>query len=139
TPTGTGTFQVRISAISYSEITLDNIAILPPAMDKKLGTIVLESTTTSLDAVEIVAEKMAMQLSMDKKTFNVDKDLNAIGGTATDVLQNIPSVSVDNDGNVSLRGKSNVTILIDGKPATLLGSDAAAALQSLPSSSIESV
>src|SRR6185312_11837073 len=76
---------------------------------------------------------------VDKKVFNVEKNTTTAGGSASDVLQNVPSVSVDVDGTVSLRGKSDVTILIDGKPATLLGTDAASALQSLPAASIESV
>jgi len=80
-----------------------------------------------------------MEMKVDKKVFNVEKNITTAGGSAADVLQNVPSVSVDADGNLSLRGKSDVTVLIDGKPATLLGSDVASALQSLSANSIESV
>src|SRR5690606_21978292 len=93
----------------------------------------------ALDEVVVTSERPLMEMGIDKKVFNVDKNITSTGGSATDVLQNVPSVSVDVDGAVSLRGKSNVTILIDGKPATLLGGDEQTALQSLPASSIDQV
>ncbi len=139
TPTGTGTFSLKISAISFTEKILENITLQTGSMKTDLGTITLQGSAHRLEGVEVVSERAAMELSMDKKTFNVERNITSAGGTATDVLQNVPSVSVDNDGNLSLRGRSNVTLLIDGKPATLLGSDAATALQSLPASGIESV
>jgi len=77
-------------------------------------------------------------MSIDKKVFNVEKNITATGGSATDVMKNIPSLAVDVDGDILLRGKET-TLLIDGKPATLLGGDVAAALQSLPAASIQSI
>ncbi|KXK42306.1 MAG: TonB-dependent receptor [Bacteroidetes bacterium OLB11] len=76
---------------------------------------------------------------MIKKTFNVDKNITAVGGTAEDILRNVPSVSVDLDGNVSLRGKDGVNLLVDGKPSSMFGNDVATALQNIPAASIESV
>ncbi len=139
TNTGTGTFILRISAIGLDQKTIPNIQLTVDAPDKNLGKIKVSSGATKLKEVSIVGERPIMEMKVDKKVFNVEKNTTTAGGSASDVLQNVPSVSVDVDGAVSLRGKQDVTILIDGKPATLLGTDAASALQSLPASSIESV
>lgn len=138
-PTGTGSFILSISAIGLKSRFIPNIQVGPGSMKKNLGNIKASASTNNLKEVDIVAEKPIMQMDVDKKVFNVEKNITTAGGSATDVLSNVPAVSVDVDGNVSLRNNSNVTILIDGKPATLLGSDQASALQSLPASSIESV
>ncbi len=137
-PTGTGSFLLRIEAMGYAK-KIVGFDITADAQDKKLGKVKLSASEKSLKEVSVVGEKNVMELRVDKKVFNVDKNTTTAGGSATDVLQNVPSVSVSTDGSVSLRGKSDVTILIDGKPATMLGSDVTSALQSLPASSIESV
>ncbi len=137
-PTGIGSFRLRIESIGMSTkfVAVD---ITSNAPDKKLGKIKMSQTENKLGQVDIVGEKAVMELKVDKKVFNVEKNTTTAGGSATDVLQNVPSVSVDVDGNVSLRGKTDVTILIDGKPSTMLGTDVTSALQSLPAGSIESV
>ncbi|XZF13240.1 TonB-dependent receptor domain-containing protein [Chitinophagaceae bacterium MMS25-I14] len=137
-PTGTGKFRLRISALGFQEKNID-VIISADAPEKDLGKIALAATATRLKEVEITGERPVMEMSVDKKVFNVEKNITTAGGSASDVLSNVPSVSVDVDGNVSLRGKGNVTILIDGKPATLLGGDAVSALQTLPAASIQSV
>lgn len=138
-PVGTGTFSLRISALGYDTKTVDGISLTSDAPDKNLGTIRMAAAQQQLKEVEVTGERPVMEISAEKKTFNVEKNITTAGGSASDVLQNVPSVSVDADGGVSLRGKGNVTILIDGKPATMLGGDNASALQSLPASSIQSV
>ena len=75
----------------------------------------------SLDVVEIIAERTTVEIKLDKKIYNVGKDLTVRGGTVSDVLDNVPSVAVDVEGNVSLRGQENVRILINGKPSGLVG------------------
>ncbi len=137
-PTGLGDFLLRVESIGVTT-RFFNVSITADKPERNMGSISLSATSTSLKQVDIVAEKPVVQLKVDKKVFNVEKNITSSGGSATDVLQNVPSVSVGTDGDVSLRGKSGVTILIDGKPATMLGSDVASALQSLPASSIESV
>ena len=137
-PTGIGSFRLRIESIGAATKNI-TVSITAAAPDKNLGTIKLDATENKLSEVDVIGEKPIMELKVDKKVFNVEKNTTTAGGSAADVLQNVPSVSVDADGNVSLRGKSDVTILIDGKPATLLGSDVASALQSLPASSIDNV
>ena len=137
-PTGLGSFLVHVESVGIASKWLA-VTVTADAPDKNLGTIVLTSTESKLKDVSVIGEKPIMELKVDKKVFNVEKNTTTAGGSATDVLQNVPSVSVDADGTVNLRGKSDVTILIDGKPSTLLGSDVQSALQSLPASSIESV
>ncbi|MEI8279692.1 MAG: TonB-dependent receptor [Bacteroidota bacterium] len=137
--TGIGVFRLRITAIGFSDRNINDIQITAAAPEKNMGPIKLSASSQTLKEVQVTGERAMMEMSVDKKTFNVEKNITSAGGSAGDVLQNVPSVSVDVDGNVSLRGKDNVTILIDGKPATMFGGDVASALQSLPASSIESV
>ena len=81
-----------------------------------VGKIKIKTNATTLKEATIVAERSMVEYKLDKRVVNVDKNIVTGGGTATDVLENVPSVTVDNDGNVSLRGSSNVKVLIDGKP-----------------------
>src|SRR5690554_739634 len=87
----------------------------------------------------ITTEKTTVQIKLDKKTYNVGQDLTVRGGTVSDVLDNIPSVSVDVEGNVALRGNENVNILITQKPSGLVGINSTDALRQLPAKSIERV
>lgn len=138
-PTGTGSFKLRISGIGINQQEIPGIKITPNEPEKNLGNITVATNAQALGTVEVVAERAVVEMNIDKKVFNVEKNTTATGGSAADVLQNVPSVQVDGEGNVSLRGKSGVNILIDGKPATLLGSDVASALQSMPASSIANI
>lgn len=101
-----------------------------------LGNIYLTPTANELGEVEVVSRKAPVQYKIDKKVISVDKQLTAASGTAVDVLENQPSIQVDIDGNVTLRGSSGFTVLIDGKPTILDPSDA---LRQIPSSSIENI
>ena len=134
-----GVYALKINTLGYSNYTSANILVTSLDTLIKIGSIKLKQQSKNLNVVEVKAEKSMMQMDIDKRVFNVEKNTTTSGGSAADVLQNVPSVAVDLDGNVSLRGKGNVTILIDGRPSTMLGSDVAAALQSLSASSIESV
>jgi outer membrane receptor protein involved in Fe transport len=133
-----GSYLLRINVLGFKERFIDHIEITKTALEKKLGKITISSSSQALKEVEIVGEKNMVELSADKKVFNVEKNITAVGGSATDVLKNIPTLSVDVDGDILLRGKET-TLLIDGKPATLLGGEVADALQSLPASVIQSV
>jgi len=134
-----GTYNIKVSGIGIDAKTVSNVTVAPNERVKKLGNITVTSSNKMMKEVQITAERAMMEMHVDKKVFNVEKNITTAGGSASDVLQNVPSVSVDVDGNVALRGKSNITVLIDGKPATLLGGDVASALQSLPAASVESV
>jgi outer membrane receptor protein involved in Fe transport len=104
-----------------------------------LGAISLTVTTENLEEVVVQGEKTIMELSLDKRIFNVGKDLANTGGTASDILMNLPSVAVDPDGNVRLRGSSNVRILIDGKPSGLVSFKGSSGLRQLPANMVDRV
>ena len=137
-PTGLGKFYLKIESLGAATRFI-NVSVTADSAERNLGKIKITADEKVLKEASIVGSKPTVELKVDKKVFNVEKNITSSGGSATDVLQNVPSVSVDVDGNVSLRGKSGVTILIDGKPATMLGSDVTSALQSLPAASIENV
>ncbi len=134
--TPVGNYAISIEFISFKAIKI-------PAQNynanKNLGTFQLKDDTNSLDEVVIIAEKTTVDIRLDKKVFNIGKDLSIRGGNASDVLGNVPSVQVDVEGNVSLRGNDNVTILIDGRPSALVGINGAEALRQIPAEAIERV
>ncbi len=122
--------------LKYAGLTNDTILLQQQSGDVKLGTITMQ-TIAELEAVEIVGQKAAMEYHLDKRVFNVGSDLNNQGANAVDVLENIPSITVDAEGNVSLRGNSNVRILIDGKMSGFASS--ADALKQLQADNIEKI
>ena len=134
-----GRFRLEVAFMGYGTMQSQPITLSPQNPVADAGTInIVLSSKTMLD-VNITAEKGDFQNSIDKKVYNVDKNIINIGGTATDVLQNIPSVNVDMDGNVSLRGSNNVTVYIDGKPSGMTGGDRQAVLQQIPANAIEQI
>ncbi|WP_409012524.1 TonB-dependent receptor domain-containing protein [Dyadobacter sp. Leaf189] len=144
----TGGFIVDISAgnyyalsefIGYKPQFTSNVRLTAANSPFDLGLIKVSPSARTLDEVTVQAEKSTMELSLDKKIFNVGKDLANAGGTAVDILTNVPSVAVDVEGNVSLRGSGNVRILIDGKPSGLVSIKGASGLQQLQGSMIERV
>jgi outer membrane receptor protein involved in Fe transport len=104
----------------------------------RAGQFILATESESLEEVLVVGEKNQMELKLDKRVFNVGKDIQNVGGNATDILENLPSITVDIEGNVSLRGSENVRILINGKPSGLVGSDNSG-LRQIQASMIERV
>lgn len=131
-----GTYRLSVQFLSYAEKQFNDLSLSADNPQHRLGDVKLAPDEETLQAVEVQGEKMEMQLSLDKKVFNVADNLATKGGSATDVLENIPSISVDVEGNVSLRGSENVRVLIDGKPSGLTG---ASALRQLPADMIERV
>ncbi len=122
--------------IGYDKTTIGDIKITPSQKVVDLGTINLKLASTNLQGVEVNADKDRVEFKIDKKVVNVSQDLMGSSGSAVAVLENIPSVNVDIEGNVSLRGSSSFTVLIDGRPSVLTGSDA---LQQIPASSIDRI
>ena len=140
-----GTFEIRlgpdhfmltISFLSYNnqvqEIDMRN-------GDLDLGSIKLLPKTELIDEVVIKGEKGYMEMKLDRRVYNVGKDPNNAGSNAQEILETVPSVEVDVDGTVSLRGSENVRILVDGKPSGLTGISTQDALRQLPGSLIEKV
>lgn len=136
----TGTFTFKISFVGYQTMVRDNVAITAATGTLNFGDIKMNTAKGNvLSEVTVTGQKQGMQMGIDKKIFSVDQSVISEGGSASDLLQNVPSVSTDMDGNVSLRGSSGVRVLIDGKPSLIAGGNVAQILQSIPASSIESV
>ena len=131
-----GMYNISVEYISYQTFK-KNRQLLRSNTD--LGTIQLSLDVAQLEEVEVIAERTTVELRLDKKIYNVGQDLTVSGGTVSDVLDNVPSVSVDVEGNVQLRGNDDVRILINGKPSALTGLNSTDALRQLPAESIEKV
>ncbi|MCC7231417.1 MAG: TonB-dependent receptor [Bacteroidia bacterium] len=134
-----GKLSLRITCIGFTTQTAGPFVINPAHQEVDAGIVKINTSAAKLKEVDITADRPDFINSIDRKVYNVEKDIVNTGGTVTEVLQNIPSVTVDIDGNVSLRGSENVTILIDGKPSGILGGDKKAVLDQLPASAIEQV
>ena len=131
-----GRYTITTEYISF-ESNVNEGVILREITD--LGTIALGISVDALDEVELVAERTEVEIRLDKRVYNVGRDITVRGGSVSDVMDNIPSVSVDVEGNISLRGNDNVRILINGKPSGLVGLSGPDALRQLPAESIEKV
>ena len=135
-PIPQGIYDVSVEYFSFENIKKLNINF---NQDTNLGTLKMNSDLQALDAVDIIVDKTTVEIKLDKKIYNVGRDLTIRGGSVSDVLDNIPSVSVDIEGNVALRGNGNVRILINGKPSGLVGLNSTDALRQLPADAIEKV
>ena len=131
-----GNYNVRAEFISFKTVTIPQKVF---NADSNLGTIQMEADVAQLNEIEVVAEKSTVEIKLDKRVYNVGKDMMVKGGTVSDVLDNVPSVTVDAEGTVALRGNENVKILIDGKPSGLAGINIADALKLLPADAVEKV
>ncbi|PJJ08508.1 outer membrane receptor for ferrienterochelin and colicin [Flavobacterium sp. 1] len=129
-----GVYDITIEFISFKSISIKAKNITEKT---SLGTIGLEEDASQLNEVVVRAEKSSVEIKLDKKVYNVGQDMMVRGGTVSDVLDNVPSVSVDTEGNVSLRGSDNVRILIDGRPSYAV--NIAEALRQLPADAIDKV
>jgi len=137
-PVKPGTYNLNIQFIGYEALNQPNITV-EKGKFTNLKNLQLSESQQQLEEVVIEAERTQMELKLDKKVFNVGKDMSNLGGTASDVLDNLPSVTVDAEGNVELRGSSNVQVLIDGKPSGIIGLGGTDALRQLQGDIIESV
>lgn len=131
-----GKYFLKISYVGYNPKLISNINVSNNNSYFDLGTIKLEKSAFELEAAEVQGDKVGEEFHLDKKVINVSQNLNVKGGTALDVLENQPSVRVDPDGTVYLRGSSSFKILVNGKPYPLQGSDA---LKQIPANSIENI
>ncbi|MHB8337278.1 MAG: TonB-dependent receptor [Ignavibacteriaceae bacterium] len=129
-------YYLYIQFIGYARKKIDKISISKSNLNLDLGNIYLKPTAITLQNVVVEGKRSPISYQLDKKVIDVSQMQTAISGTAADVLQNIPSVSVDIDGNVSLRGSTNFTVLINGRPSVMSAQDA---LQQIPASSIQNI
>ncbi|MDR5590422.1 TonB-dependent receptor domain-containing protein [Christiangramia sediminicola] len=131
-----GTYNIIVEFISYETKEFNNRLI---DKDVNLGTIKLGLGSENLDEVVVRAETTQVDVRLDKKIYNIGKDLTTAGGTVSDALNNVPSISVDIEGGISLRGNENVRILINGKPSAMAGFGSTDVLGQLPAEAIERV
>lgn len=135
-----GRFYLKISFIGYNNTIVNNIRINPQTPEVNAGTLKLSAgNEMTTKVIEVEAEVNPFENQLDKKVYNVEKTIVSESGSAVDVLKNVPSVTVDADGNVSLRGSSNVKILINGRPSAMLGNDPSSVLEQIPSKMIETI
>ena len=134
-----GSYELQIQFLTYRSKTIQITISSNDPNRINLGQLILDQDTKELDEVVVQSERTQMELQLDKKVYNVGKDLSNLGGSAADILDNLPSVAVDVDGNVGLRGSNNVKILIDGKPSGLVGLSSSDALRQLQGNLIERV
>ena len=104
-----------------------------------IGTIEMEVATNTLDEVKVTSKKAMLNTSIDRKVYNTSQDIMAQSGSASDILRNVPSVEVDIEGNISLRGSGEMMILINGRPSPLMGKNKAEVLQQIPANTIERI
>ena len=131
-----GKYYLIANFIGYKKTIVNDIKITPKQKVVNIGEVALIPAVNQLTEVSIEAERKHVEYKIDKKIVNVSQDISASDGTAADVLENVPSVETDIDGNVSLRGSTNFTVLIDGKPSVLSADDI---LHQIPASSIENI
>ncbi|MCC9066267.1 TonB-dependent receptor domain-containing protein [Flavobacterium piscisymbiosum] len=129
-----GTYDIKVEFISFKASEIKGRTIQG---DTNLGVVNLSEDAAQLNEVVVRAEKSTVEIKLDKKVYNVGQDMMVKGGTVSDVLDNVPSVSVDTEGNVSLRGSDNIRILIDGRPSNAI--NVAEALRQLPADAIDKV
>jgi iron complex outermembrane recepter protein len=134
-----GSYYVKVMQVGFVPYFSQTFVLSEANKELRLPKVLLAKDNKVLKTVNIVAEKADYQNGLDKKVYNVDKNITNAGGTATDVLQNIPSVNVDMDGKVSLRGSEQIRILIDGKLSGITATNPQAALQQMPASMIEQI
>ncbi|MCD6365996.1 MAG: TonB-dependent receptor, partial [Bacteroidales bacterium] len=132
-----GKYYLKVDFIGYKSKIIPGIKVMPKMPTVFLGDIGYEPSVNKLDEVTISDSKSLVEYKLDKKIINVEQDISSIGGNAIDVLKNVPSIQVDMDDNVSIRGSSNITILIDGKRSAFASSSDV--LQQIPTSAIASI
>lgn len=131
-----GKYVLRVSFVGYNTL---SIPLNVTNKELNIGKIKLTEDSKALSEIQVIGQGTQMRFEIDKKVFSVDQNIAAAGGSATEVLQNIPSVDVDNEGNVSLRNNSSVEVWINGKPSGLTAENRAQILQQMPAESIESI
>src|SRR5688572_13460193 len=135
----TGTYSISISFIGYETQTIEKITVEEKRDDVNLGTIKLGASTKVLNEVVVEGQKQLIEERVDRTIYNAENDITSKGGDATDVLKKVPMLSVDLDGNVTLRGSQNIRVLVNNKPSTIMASSIADALKQIPADQIKTV
>jgi outer membrane receptor protein involved in Fe transport len=134
-----GDYRIVYSFIGFEKVETTVFSLNSKRSKIDLGKLFIAESATMLGDISVTAQRSTFVNSIDRRTFNVGQDVMSKTGSVSELLQNVPSVQVDLDGNVSLRGSDNVMFLINGKPSSLMGTNRAAVLQQMPASSIEKI
>ena len=131
-----GTYMLEISFIGFIPL---KIPVSITGENKNLGTIYLQASEILMNEVTVTGRKSTLVNDLEKKVYNVEQDILSESGSVSEILQNIPSVSVDINGNITLRNSGNITFFMNGKPSAMLRRNAASALEQMPANSIERI
>jgi hypothetical protein len=134
-----GSYKLVISFLGYPSKTIDPVVTTASKPDAKLNTVYLSPGSKTLATVNVVGQAPLVENKIDKIVYNAEKDLTSAGGNATDVLQKVPLVNVDINGNVSIRGDQNVKVLINGKPSGATSASLSDVLKTIPADQIKSI
>ncbi|MHC2993754.1 TonB-dependent receptor [Pontibacter sp. HJ8] len=136
---GAGKYKLQVSFLGYEQKLVENVTVDADNASVNVGTVAIASDAKKLSEVVITGEKPLVEEKIDRTVYNAEKDITNAGGNAADVLQKVPSLSLDTDGNVQLRGSSNVRVLINNKPSAIMAGSIADALKQIPADQIKSV
>jgi outer membrane receptor protein involved in Fe transport len=134
-----GAYKITVSFIGYPTKTIDPITTTAAKPDNNMGNVIIAPSARALKEVQVVGQAALIENKIDKIVYNAEKDLTSAGGNATDVLQKVPLVSVDMNGNVALRGDQNVRVLINGKPSGATSASLSDVLKTIPADQIKSI
>jgi hypothetical protein len=134
-----GQYKVTVSFLGYATKTLDQVSITGHKNELSLGVVSLKADAKALKEVAITGEKPLVEDKVDRLVYNAEKDITNAGGTAGDVLKKVPGLTVDLEGNVALRGSTNIRVLINNKPSSIMATSIADALKQIPSDQIKTV
>ena len=133
-----GEYDVKFSFVGY-DANVVNVAIASSSENVALKPVKMKENAHMLDEIEVVGMKSQMRFDLDKRVFNVDQNIAAAGASASEILETVPSVEVDDEGSISLRGNSSVTVWINGKPSGLTADNQGQILEQLPAETIEKI
>ena len=134
-----GTYTLTVSFIGYKTKSFEVVKTMGNVSKAQLGNIMLSQSSNVLNEVTVVGQRALIEEKIDRTVYNAENDLTARGGDATDVMKRVPMVSVDPDGNVSVRGSQNIKVLINGKPSAMASASISDALKQIPADLIKSV
>lgn len=134
-----GKYKITVSFIGYPTKTFDPVETTASKPDNNMGNLVIAPSAKALKEVQVVGQQALVENRIDKIVYNAEKDLTAAGGNATDVLQKVPMVSVDMNGNVAIRGDQNVRVLINGKPSGATSASLSDVLKTIPADQIKNI
>ncbi|QDA59084.1 outer membrane beta-barrel family protein [Hymenobacter jejuensis] len=134
-----GDYKISISFVGFQSKVIDNVRVADADATVNLGQISLTPSVQQLKEVKVTGERELVENKVDRIVYNAEKDITNTGGTAADVLRKVPLLTVDLDGNVQMRGSSNLRVLINNKPSTIVAASVADALRQIPADQIKSV